>query len=180
MRARRLLAAFLRICQKTIRIPVAANVEPQANWCWASQPCHQQPLQIRRIQSWGIYCCGQKHGDFLSSASFSLDEYHAFLLTTQITSWLLGWVLLALEWPGNVVIQRAWITESNNQLGWKIPVRSSSPAYAPTPTCQPHHGTECHVRLSSNTSRHRDCTTSLAASSNAPSPSVQNNFYHAH
>lgn len=35
------------------------------------------------------------------------------------------------------------ITESQDQLGWKRPLRSPSPTYALTPPCQLHHGTKC-------------------------------------
>lgn len=37
-------------------------------------------------------------------------------------------------------------TESQNQLGWKRPQRSSSPTLGPTLVCLLDHGTKCHVQ----------------------------------
>lgn len=78
MCARRLLAAFLRICQKTIWIPIAANVEPQTNCCCTSQLCQKHPLQIVRIKGCWIYRSGQKHR--VLPASPWLDKHHTIFL----------------------------------------------------------------------------------------------------
>lgn len=36
--------------------------------------------------------------------------------------------------------------ESESLLGWRSPLRSSSPPWDLTPACQPDHDTECHIQ----------------------------------
>lgn len=35
---------------------------------------------------------------------------------------------------------------TQNQPGWKRPLRSARPTHGQTPPCQPDHGTQCHIQ----------------------------------
>lgn len=81
--ARRLLAAFLRICHKAVWIPIPANVEPPT-----VAVCHsllKRGLVIRRIKGWGIYR-RQKH-QVSSLLLPGLTNSTLFPSVTQITTW---------------------------------------------------------------------------------------------
>lgn len=59
------------------------------------------------------------------------------------------------------------VTESQNQLCWERPLRSSSPTHDLTPPWQWNHGTECCIQ---SWTPPGDSTTSLDSHSNAQSP----------